>query len=636
MPSVPPSTSDPNSAIASLTGQSPGLGGGAPTGPSTLGFGLPNIPQTGLTTDIGQAIKDITGALGAPRRFGEDIGKKAGEYAFKPTKGPEAWQGQPTGSQDWMTGGQAVSPTAMDPNAAAPADAAAAPGTSATTPSGATTTFSVPGPAGGGGGVPSGYWGTVDKAEGRGINPRSSAFGPGQFIDSTFKDYMKDAHPEIDISKMSHAQLNEYKNVYGQDATTWYASQNAPKLAGANIPVTNGSLYGAHFLGPEGLIKLWSAPDNTPVAQILDKSAIAANPEVLSGKTVGQVKGWLENKNHVIPQQQPLTEPPGQPPLPTSNLSIVRRLMGDTNVTPSEHTANVLAGLAGGAGSVASNAPGSFASALAAAGAGGGKGYAQSFASQRAARQGQAETETKLLSIEHQQAKDNAEIAYQNAQNLWKIKNENAQRDYENKSKEFEFMKPKIDVNAAGIVTAQQYNPQTGQYDITQHNPKTAADQAEKAKQVIDAMGGEGPVAEMYGLHAIANSYANIKDPILKSKLMNEAATQYSIGRIVRSGAGRQVFDKYDQYEKEAQKQLESSLPAGGAAALAATKPKDYQEMLQSLVISRILADPDTRNYKWAKKGGVYSPSAGLLSQNIQEPGGTTPMTKPQGAAVGY
>jgi len=698
-----PSTDTP-AAVGSLTGQSPGQGGGAPTaggggqpgwGPSILaGLGggvsgwtggeppgqatqppnvMPTIDQaagskislpSGPAADTtgpgfggeippptqSSSILDALGAMTPDTQFTRDIKTMATGGAGQPT-GPIAdalnWEKQaltntarhirsyftetPATAREAVKSGKPLEfegqPSSYEGDVegmpgekkpAAPAAEAPKPAVPAR-PGKGDTTITIPG----------GYFSTVDKAEGRGINPRSSAFGPGQFIDSTFRDYMKTEHPEIDTSKMTHAQLNEYKNIYGQDATTWYASQNAPKLANANIPVTNGSLYGAHFLGPEGAIALYTAPPNTPVAQLLDKKAIAANPEVLAGKTNTQVISWLEAKNHVVPQQPMMEEPPSQAPYPTSDFNRVRQLMGGTNVSSQEHTANVLAGLAGGAGSVQANAPGSFAAALAAAGAGGGKGYAQSFASQRSARQAQAETETKLLSLEHQQVKENAEIANQNSMNLWKVRQQNADRQYENQKEEFKFLQPKIDTTG-GITTISRYNPQTGNWEVTTHDSKAGAAQGEKTKQILEAMEASGPVAENYGLQAIMNQYPATAEGQARAK---SDIINYSVGRIVKGGSGRAVFKgAYDKYEKEAQKEIESSLPAGGAQSLAATKPQQYQEMLQERIIAKILADPKTAALSWTKDGRVYSPAAGFLADSFLAKPKAAPAPEPMNA----
>lgn len=132
--------------------------------------------------------------------------------------------------------------------------------------------------------------------EGTTANPRSSAKGPGQFIDDT---WLKTARGEPEAQGKSDAELlamrTQPENAqFALRMTEKLATQNATALSNAGLPVNDSTVYLAHFLGAEGAIKTLSMPDpQTPISFIVGPKAVAANPEVLGGgKTVGDVQRW--------------------------------------------------------------------------------------------------------------------------------------------------------------------------------------------------------------------------------------------------------------------------------------------------------------------------------------------------------
>lgn len=151
--------------------------------------------------------------------------------------------------------------------------------------------------SGSGGGGGSGSY--VDRVAGvesgnnpRAKNPRSTATGLGQVIESTWTAFMRDRHPEL--MKGDYQSLRN-DPALSREAIQWYADQNAAGLRSAGLPVRDGTLYLAHFAGPGGARSILSADPNTPIEQVLTPGQIRANP-FLRGKTAGDVIAWADRK----------------------------------------------------------------------------------------------------------------------------------------------------------------------------------------------------------------------------------------------------------------------------------------------------------------------------------------------------
>jgi hypothetical protein len=109
-------------------------------------------------------------------------------------------------------------------------------------------------------------------------NPRSSASGQFQFIDPTYMAYARKMNPGVSegalMAKKNDPQMqNAVMRAFTQD--------NVNTLQNAGIDPNNGSAYAAHFLGPQGALKALKADPNTPIDQVVDPQALAANPRCL-------------------------------------------------------------------------------------------------------------------------------------------------------------------------------------------------------------------------------------------------------------------------------------------------------------------------------------------------------------------
>jgi hypothetical protein len=128
-------------------------------------------------------------------------------------------------------------------------------------------------------------------------NPKSSAYGAGQFINSTWLSLIKETRPDIAQGR-SDAELLELRGDprLSRDMVAAYAQKNGAYLKAAGVEPTPGNVYLAHFLGPDGAARVLQADPNKPVAEIVGPDAVRANPSILGGKTAGTVAAWAGEK----------------------------------------------------------------------------------------------------------------------------------------------------------------------------------------------------------------------------------------------------------------------------------------------------------------------------------------------------
>jgi hypothetical protein len=115
-------------------------------------------------------------------------------------------------------------------------------------------------------------------------NPRSSARGYGQFINSTAHKYGL-RNDGSDSKQAQAAALAKFTR----------DNYNALKRAKGGAEPSGGELYLAHFAGLGGASKLARASNSASVEAVLGGGVIKANP-FLRDMTVGQVKAWADKK----------------------------------------------------------------------------------------------------------------------------------------------------------------------------------------------------------------------------------------------------------------------------------------------------------------------------------------------------
>jgi hypothetical protein len=123
-------------------------------------------------------------------------------------------------------------------------------------------------------------------------NPRSTAVGPFQFIETTFLDLVE-RHFATETQNLPPARILALRSdrAFATRAVTIFTLENAASLAAAGITPTLAHLRLAHLVGATGAIQLAKAPTTSPVIAILGARVIQANPFMV-GMTAGDLVGW--------------------------------------------------------------------------------------------------------------------------------------------------------------------------------------------------------------------------------------------------------------------------------------------------------------------------------------------------------
>jgi hypothetical protein len=124
-------------------------------------------------------------------------------------------------------------------------------------------------------------------------NPESSASGPWQFTDGTFRDYHKKvlgtdpgAHPS-DAVKNDPATQKRLMDALTRD--------NAEHLASIGEAVNEGNLYLEHFLGRGDAARVFKAGADTPIERVLSADVLRRN-SFLKGKSASETIAWAHAK----------------------------------------------------------------------------------------------------------------------------------------------------------------------------------------------------------------------------------------------------------------------------------------------------------------------------------------------------
>ena len=143
------------------------------------------------------------------------------------------------------------------------------------------------------------YYSTVRMLESGGRNraraSTSSAYGPFQFIESTWNAYTKKLGKNYSLEDRSdYAKSLEIMRAFTED-------NRARMVKGLKRPVSDVELYIGHFLGHSGAIKLLNANDNVDASKLLVRAA-NANKSLFfkrgsnKARTVGELKEEITRK----------------------------------------------------------------------------------------------------------------------------------------------------------------------------------------------------------------------------------------------------------------------------------------------------------------------------------------------------
>lgn len=110
-------------------------------------------------------------------------------------------------------------------------------------------------------------------------NPRSSALGPYQFINSTFIEVV-DRHFPDEVEGLSRSQILALRTDmdFSRRAATAFNTDNADYLRERGLPATFANLRLSYLLGAPGAAQMLRAGANTPLTKVLPAPVIRANP----------------------------------------------------------------------------------------------------------------------------------------------------------------------------------------------------------------------------------------------------------------------------------------------------------------------------------------------------------------------
>ncbi len=125
-------------------------------------------------------------------------------------------------------------------------------------------------------------------------NPRSTALGPFQFIESTFVE-VAGRHFATETAALTRAQLLDLRRnrVFARRAAEAFSRDNAAHLAAAGLTPTFATLRLAFFLGPGGAIKVLTADPRARLISLVGAQVVQANP-FMAGMTAADLARWSD------------------------------------------------------------------------------------------------------------------------------------------------------------------------------------------------------------------------------------------------------------------------------------------------------------------------------------------------------
>lgn len=127
-------------------------------------------------------------------------------------------------------------------------------------------------------------------------NPRGSASGRYQFIESTFRSLYQRVYGATDTQAAAAWSNNRFDPQVQERLMDAAIGEYTSAFRRAGVPATAGNLYLAHFLGPAGAVGALRVDPRTPAINHFGERVVNSNPEVMRGKTVGDVIAWTRRR----------------------------------------------------------------------------------------------------------------------------------------------------------------------------------------------------------------------------------------------------------------------------------------------------------------------------------------------------
>jgi hypothetical protein len=123
----------------------------------------------------------------------------------------------------------------------------------------------------------------------RSKNPRSTALGPFQFIESTFL-FVVSKHFPSEVAGLTRRQVLARRTnmAFSRRAARAYVHDLMSALASKGLPTSPANVRIAFLVGPSAAIRLLETPPDQPLEAVLSADAIAANP-FMSGASIAEL-----------------------------------------------------------------------------------------------------------------------------------------------------------------------------------------------------------------------------------------------------------------------------------------------------------------------------------------------------------
>jgi hypothetical protein len=120
-------------------------------------------------------------------------------------------------------------------------------------------------------------------------NPRSTALGPFQFIESTFLVVVNKHFPH-EVAGLTERQVLARRTeiVFSRRVARAYANDLISALNNNGLRATAVNVRIAFLVGPSAAVRLLKTPRHKPLKEVLSAAAIAANP-FMSGATIARL-----------------------------------------------------------------------------------------------------------------------------------------------------------------------------------------------------------------------------------------------------------------------------------------------------------------------------------------------------------
>lgn len=472
----------------------------------------------------------------------------------------------------------------------------------------------------------------VDSAK----NPRSSATGRYQFIDSTWIGEVRRLFPELAAGKDKGDILALRANPQLQELVMrGFTAKNEETLRQAGLPVNDATRYMAHFLGAGGASSLLTADPSTPIKSIVGDAAYNANlrnGRFVYGETAGDVIQNIEKKfgtgdSGTAYPSAPTIGAPQLPSPPTLQAPAAINTAGYLATlesarpkpdAPDDGTQRFLTALAGMAAGAAGSDAKSLADVIAKAGAGA-SGAVQKDIYRAQERKDFKDRElrqfTQLLAggqlnaaqIEAQNATNVSNTDNQNKLAVWQTASDqvkldttaaqqSALRAYENAKEKFVLALPKVSVTEGSGVVATQTDPNTGKVTLQTAGGSGTMPLLKQLEKVQDIL-GRNPMTEQ------------AKYEIAREKGGGQAVQGLLARDLIRTGGWKDVMDQLGKGKAdEFRKQVGEAVPQGSIGS--AKYQERWDEVAESKMLGAIQANPQLLPIvlqALAKNGNVFA-----------------------------